>query len=222
MKKYQNLGVIIALVLSGSTFAQANDIYNNLPADVTQVDGGLGLAGAGFAADEFFTGTSSTKGSTLGDITLNLSSQTGSTSGAVLQIFSNVAGAPGTALFTLQDPRSFTTTFGNNVFTIPTGQSLTLSPNTDYWVELTNSNTSNTLYWDYSQEAVQTALNQPNLLAYQDSNGNAFSGAYGLLMEVQASQAIGTVNTVPLPGAVWLMGSALIGFATARHGKSRT
>jgi hypothetical protein len=222
MKKHQNLGLIITLILSGSTLAQANDLYNNLPADVSQVDGGLGLAGAGFAADEFFTGNSCPKGCTLGNITLNLSSETGSSSGAVLQVFSNAAGAPGTSLFTLQDPTSFTTTFGNNIFTVPTGKSFTLNANTDYWVELTNSNTSSILYWDYSQSAVQAALNQPNLLSYQDSNGNAFSGAYGLLMQVQDPQTVGNLGAVPLPGAAWLMGSALIGLATARHKKSRT
>ena len=227
MKKYQKLGAILTIILGGSTAAtaaNANSAYNNLPSNVQNVDANdLGIGGGlgGFIANEFSTSTLCPSGCTLNNITLNLSSSSGSTGGFQLQIFTNVANKPGAAVFTMNNPGSFSTDFNNNVF-VPPG-TFKLANNTNYWVELSNSNgNGDLLYWDSLSGAKQTgATNEPNLGYFNIGGYSPAPSALNLLMNVQVTSIGGAGTAVPIPGALWMMGPALLGLAASWHRKSR-
>jgi hypothetical protein len=216
MKIYQKLGTVLALTLGGVTAANATVLYDNLPTNVQAIDSGLGLAGNGFIANQFSTGSLCPSGCTLGGITLNLTSQDGTTAGYLLQILSDAAGSPGSVLGSLNNPSSFSTDFNNNTFT-PTG-TISLGANKNYWVELSSTNVNGALtYWDYNFNATQAVPNQPNLAAYQVGFEQAATTSVNFLMKVEA-----TPTHAPIPGAAWMMSSALLGLVTSWRKKSQS
>ena len=217
MKNNLKTGAILTIILGSSmAVADASILYNNLPSDPTQIAGNGEFAGYGIVvANEFSTGTTSCPGGCLlGNITLNLTSPyTPDPSGTLLQIFTDASGTPSTTLVgTYSDPTAFTTNFGNNVFK-PIGQ-ITLNTNTNYWVEL-SSTSNNGVTWDTGNTA---APNQPNLGGFIYA-GSLTPSYLPLLMSVSAT-SINTASAVPLPGAVWMMGAALLGLVTTWRKKS--
>jgi hypothetical protein len=216
MNKYQKVGSIIALILGSSAAANAAVLYNNLPADVTSYDSGLGISGAGFYdANKFSTSTLCPSGCTLGNITLNLSSNDSSTAGYQLQVVADATGRPGATLISLNNPANFSTTGDNNLFA-PTG-TFNLAAGTNYWVKLIDSAQNGPVYWNYNNAPAQAVSNQPAQIAYdlgfgfqQPPSGLAF------LMKVEATP----LSSVPVPGAIWMMGSALIGLVASWRKKA--
>lgn len=225
MKTYQKLGAVLTIIISGSAAAEAAvpvTLYNNIPATLDVYDG-LGLTGISFIANKFSTGELCPAGCILGDITLNLTDAyaRGTSVGYKLELVSDNADAPGITLATLNNPDAISGSFGNDVFT--PGGSYTLAANTSYWVKL-SSTIDGLIYWDYTNNNApgQTSKYIYNLGGYE---GGSFPGTYNLLMTVQASSLGGVVppppSEVPVPGALWMMGSALIGLVTTWRKKSR-
>lgn len=221
MKTYQALGTVLALTLGGAVAANATVLYDNLPANPQAIDSGLGLAGDGFIANQFSTGSLCPTGCTLGNITLNLTSQDGTTAGYQLQILRDAGNTPGAAFANLSNPAGgFSTDFNNNVFA-PIG-TVGLAANTKYWVELTSTNNSGALTsWDYIGGAQQVVPNQPSLAFYQAGFAQGSTSSINFLMRVEATPVLGATPT-PIPGAVWMMGSALVGLMTSWRRKSRS
>ncbi len=231
MKTYQKLGTVLALTVGGVAAANATVLYDNLPANVQAIDSGLGLAGNGFIANQFLTGSSSYTLSSNSDpsnpdgITLNLTSQDGTTAGYQLQILSDAGNTPGTVIGNLSNPAGgFSSDFNNNVFT-PIG-TIGLAANTKYWVELVSTNNSGALTsWDYIVGAPQSPLavpNQPNLAFYQVGFAQGSTSSDNFLMRVNATPVSLGATPTPIPGAVWMMGSALLGLVTSSRRKSRS
>ncbi len=226
MKKYQKIGAVLTLIISGSAAAAEAAVpvtlYNNIPATLDMYDG-LGLSGTSFIANKFSTGGWCPAGCILGDITLNLTDAyaRGSSVGYKLEVVSDNSDAPGITLATYNNPAAISSNFGNDVFT--PGGSYTLAANTNYWVKL-SSTIDGLVYWDYTNN---TAPGQQSKYAYDlgGYTGGSFPGAHNLLMTVQATSLGGVVvpppASVPVPGAVWMMGSALIGLVTTWRKKSR-
>jgi len=217
MNKYQKLGTVITLVLGSSAAANAAVLYNNLPEDANVFDNGLGISGVGFyGANKFSTGTLCPSGCTLGNITLNLSSNDGSTAGYQLQVIADAAGAPGATLTSLNNPASFSTTGDNNLFT--TTGTFNLAAGTDYWVKLISSINGGPVYWNYNNSPTQAVPNQPAQIAYDAGFGfQQLSSGPAFLMKLEATP----VSSVPVPGAIWMMGSALIGLVASWRKKAR-
>lgn len=215
MKTHQKLGMVVALIMSGSAAANTVGIYDNI-SGLGSVTDGQGLVGSSaFLANKFSTLDLCPGGCTLGNITLNLTSPDHSILGFSLQVVADNAGVPGNTLTTLNNPTEFTSSFGNNVFT-PNGN-LTLAENTYYWVKFSTTNESSVAYWNrLNNQGVQ---GQPNEL-YFNYDGYADSvSPSNLLMKVEGTP-LGIVAT-PIPGTVWMMGSTLLGFLTTRLRKSR-
>ncbi len=227
MKKIQKIGLVFALGMSSVGVANAAVLYDNLPADPNSYDSGLGINGAGFYnANKFSTGILCPLGCTLGNVTLNLGATTESTAGFELRLVADAAGTPGATLFTLSNPDTFTTSGDNNLFK-PIGN-FTLAASTSYWIELFNSslNPSQIVSWDYMNSPAQNVQNQPHLITYKD---NQLSGFHPIqdspvfLMKVEASPIVGEISpvaAVPIPGAIWMMGSVLIGLVSSWRKKA--
>lgn len=232
MKSYQQLGAIITMILSGSSFAHAADLYNNLPAPPLSpfsFTNGLTLYNGDSLANEFTTGAN-LNGYTLGNVFVDIDSPySDSTVGIELQVFTDSTsnpGSPGSLVLTLQDPANISTSAAYDQFSIPTsipsGQTGNLAANSNYWVVITN-NSQNTLDWLANESVKNTISGQPDQLYGNgpDYGGIPFSN-YGLLMDVQATPIPGTGPTAaPLPASVWMMGSALIGLFSSLNRKSK-
>lgn len=143
---------------------------------------------------------------------------------------------PGGLLHTLTNPVTFTVDSGINVFT-PSSTFL-LSPNTYYWVRF-SSQAADSVYWNTITNSFnsQSETSQPsNSLrkdpaglywisnpALDNSSSNQFTGfpAETFMMKVEVVQTgNGDTPPVPIPGAVWLMGSSLAGLVLWRRRKA--
>lgn len=132
---------------------------------------------------------------------------------------------PDISLFTLTTPVSVTNDgdFGKEVvFTAPeqNSQISLLQPNTEYWIKLSNSSNS-PFGW------VVNGSDKPNEFFANYAFGT-FNSGYGSprIFEVrgiardEANSGLAPQANVPLPGAIWLMGSALIGILAVSRRKS--
>jgi hypothetical protein len=196
----RKLGLILVLGMGGPAAVNAAVLHNNL----TSIGAEAGSSGvppvagsAGWVASAFSTGSLCPFGCTLGNITLRLLSTDGSTTGFTLQIFNDGGTAPGATLIgTMNNPAAFTANLLNNVFT-PQG-TITLAANTTYWVRLFGDSSTDPIEWAYTSGAGRWA----------DSSGN-FDSGFPNMMKVDGTP----LTSVPIPAAVWLLGSALAGLA---------
>jgi hypothetical protein len=222
-KTHEKLGLIFALTLGASVTANGSVLYNNIPASPQYLDG-LVLFDSGYFASQFSTNSSAcASGCTLGNITLNLFSDSlynpsGSTNGYQLQVFSDVGNAPGMALIGMNNPVVFNSSAANHVFT-PDGI-LNLNSSTNYWVTLSAGNGNGggeSITWSTFQNAIQTKAGQPSRFQYLDSVGSFYTFTNPkLLMIVEATASA----VVPIPGAAWLMGSAMLGLVASWRRKT--
>lgn len=119
---------------------------------------------------------------------------------------------PGNKLFDLIVPDHYVDSgaLGTNVSFSAPGQvpAVLLQPNTAYWLKLSNDSRDIDLGW-----AFNGAGHSGEYWAFQQI-GSPLSWGHGspLIFEVTASP-------VPIPGAIWLMGTAMIGLATSRRRK---
>jgi len=125
---------------------------------------------------------------------------------------------PGEKLFDLSIPNSFEQWDihgGNDVWFDATSQdpneAALLQPNTAYWVYLTNESLSWPLLWSYN------GVDQAG--QYYAAHWKPFGGTGSpYLFEVVGTSCTtcpAPVSEVPVPGAIWLMGTAMIGLMTS-------
>ena len=119
-------------------------------------------------------------------------------------IYSDGGNQPGSLLYSLKTP-TVSISFDENVafsFTPTVGQSGLLKPDQSYWTRLSTSSNEG-IYW------VSTDFGTDGARAYQRDNGRGIQvlPSTPWMFEVQASP----LSAVPIPGAAWLMGSALAG-----------
>jgi hypothetical protein len=148
-----------------------------------------------------------------------------SLAGMKLEIFSNVASSTtnigkdlGTSLFELTSPTDvvFNGNFGTKIEFSANAQDQSapalLQPNTAYWLKLTNDSQTPELGWFYNG----MPKNEYWLAHYDPAGGEGSPYIFEVSGVNSATPRLAAA--VPLPGAVWMMGSALIGMlATGRR-----
>ncbi len=179
------------------------------------------LSTGGWAAGYFFVdsrtcpaGCELTEASLLLDSTQYNPLAISDLSGLKLEVYSSQPGpVPGNSLFELTSPDSviLNGTFGTRVdFTAaaqdPNAPALFQS-DTAYWLKLTNESQSPELGWFFNG-AVSNE--------YWAVGGVGSGEGSPFIFDVTGEAR---VSNVPVPGAVWLMGSALIGLLTAKRRK---
>lgn len=150
-----------------------------------------------------------------------------SLAGMKLEIFSNVASSStnigkdlGTALFQLNSPSSvtFNGSFGTKIqFSANTQDQSApalLQPNTAYWLKLTNVDQNPELGWFYNGNPSNEFW-----LAHYDPQGGEGSPYIFEIMGTNSTtpRLVSPPLQTPIPGAIWMMGSALIGLMSIRH-----
>lgn len=149
-----------------------------------------------------------------------------SLAGLKLQIFSNVSSTAtnigkdlGTSLFTLNSPTAvtFNGSFGTKIHFSANAQNQSapalLQPNTAYWLELTNVSQDPALGWFFNG----TPKNEFWLAHYDPKGGEGSPYIFDVAGVNSATPRLVLAN-VPLPGAVWMMGTALMGFLAVKRG----
>jgi len=154
-------------------------------------------------------------------------------SNAKLELFS-ASGSPsnpglGQSLFTLTNPATVTHTLSGGrlgtfvEFTAAAqDQNLPalLQPNTGYWLKLTNVNQSLEFGW-YYDGFDSTRVDQAWATNFGNGTGTPLIfQVYGV--NSATSRLAPPPTHAPIPGAVWMMGSALIGFTIAGRRKKQT
>ncbi|MGD0961254.1 MAG: choice-of-anchor R domain-containing protein [Methylomonas sp.] len=237
MKLYQKLGAIITMMLSNTGFAgTTGSLYDNFTYTSTYPNGspeltgypgspGQSLNNGDALANEFTTsGTPcSSISCSVASVALDITApnipgiSAPFLSGLEVQIYTDVNGALGTQFLTMSNP---TTIFTSNTLEEFTSTStLTLAPNANYWVVLSNGSTQEVDWWQNGQSGFNNIAHQPDQILY---DGSPAPGAGGFLMQVEyTSTSSGSGATTPIPATGWMMGTALIGFAASRIGKSR-
>lgn len=168
-----------------------------------------------------------TKASVLIESSLYDAFRPSSFSGVKLEIYTNnnigpnpTDKVPGTSLFQLTTPVQvqFDGNFGTRVeFTAssqdPNSPAL-LQPNTEYWLKLTNISQSPSFGWFYN------GLDKPGEYWASSAGGRGFGSPY--IFDITGDVRPGGVvpAPVPIPGAVWLMASALLSLRGLRNKKS--
>jgi len=200
---FKQLAGIVVLAMGSQTIANAStvELFNNLDQSTIQA---INLSSGQWAASQFSTAGLCPTGCALGDITLSLTAINTtaiSTSNFSLSIYTDIGGAPGSALtgeFTTLS--SSVSNFGYNDYTFQPDDTMNLADNTLYWVRLTSSTPSPL---QISWELVPTS---PGDKRSYNIFGTPVFNDTAHIMSVEA-----TPSAVPLPGAFWLMGSALVG-----------
>lgn len=136
--------------------------------------------------------------------------------GVTLSVYSNnfLGGddhLPGVKLFDLIVPSHFYDdgSFGTNVSFSAPGQdpAALLQPHTAYWIKLTNESRSSELGWGFNG-AGHSGEYWAELLDFGNEPNLYYGHGAPFIFEITASP-------VPIPGAIWLMGTAMIGLLTS-------
>jgi hypothetical protein len=228
---HKKLGLIFALAIGSSSAANGAVLYDNLSVDPF---GGFKITSTGYMAAQFSTEAACPSGCVMGNVTMTIKSLLNDrltnpdTDGYQVRIFNNASGmdalansidVPGSAIGSMINPSSFSKDFSNHVFT-PNG-TIDLANNSKYWVYLSptaNFQTGEEIQWKTSSvfdapgHSIQVGLDPTQLswVSNPDILGETFR------MKVEAVPSSGA-NPIPIPGAVWLMGSALLGLVTVRR-----
>jgi hypothetical protein len=196
-------------------FANAFVIYDNLGSAYDPTYNGydqLTKWGAPLF-DSFSVGSVGPQGTTLLDVQLRLRRDSSSGSLSVA-LYSDANTSPGTLLHvigTLSD-KSLPTNF--SVVDFPTNYHL--DANTRYWIEL-NSSDGSTAEWAWSPDQAALGVAGEYFGCYYDGmtyvyqNNSIFDGVQYGAYEMRV--------IIPLPGAVWLLGSGLAGLGLWRARK---
>ncbi|WP_431066627.1 hypothetical protein [Methylotuvimicrobium sp.] len=125
---------------------------------------------------------------------------------------------PGDKLFDLSIPDSFVQLehFGGNDvwFDAPSqdpNEAALLQPNTAYWLFLTNESLSFPIEWSYNGAGHDGQY----YAAYWNPLGAHGSPYLFEVMGTSCTTCSAPVSNVPVPGAIWLMGTAMIGLVTS-------
>jgi len=209
MKIYQKIGAILALGLSGA--ANSAVLFDSLSSPLSGTQG----IPPGWIGTAFSTGSNCPNGCALGDISLMLSGNIdGSIQGIVLQLFNDAGSVPGITPITHAyiNPVTVSSTPDVNVFTSnPLDSAVVLNDNTEYWVRL-DATAPGAANVDWGYVASGPGKWAFDTLLGQNSKGNGNSGPF--MVRVEANP-IGEVSNVPVPGAIWLMGSGVIGLISS-------
>jgi len=204
MKTYKKFSLVLALGMGFSAAAISSPVvlYDNLSGGIA---GSLPvpntLSTAGWVANSFSTDSLCPSGCTVGNITLNMTTAGGSSSGYTLALYTDGGNSPGAPFgVNFLTPASFTPQSGLNTF--QPNQVLTLANNTTYWVRLAAGAGAATGEWNYTEGLGKNATSDP--LYYTD---------FPPMMRVEANSL--APPAVPVPAAAWLMGSGLIGLVSS-------
>ncbi|MCQ8180832.1 VPLPA-CTERM sorting domain-containing protein [Methylomonas sp. SURF-1] len=151
-----------------------------------------------------------------------------SLSGVKLEIFTNISSSStnigkdlGQSIFQFNSPTSvtFNGNFGTKIHFSADAQDQNtpalLQPNTGYWLKLTNVDQSPDFGWFYNG----LPKNEYWLAHYDTQGGEGSPYIFDVLGANSATPRLAPA-IVPLPGAVWMMGSALMGaLAVSRRNK---
>jgi hypothetical protein len=206
MNTYQKLGSVLAFSLGCATAANADIVYSNL-GEIGVINSEQKLL-SGWMASEF----SPDQNSTLEKITLRLD---GGDSGVsinpgtlTLQVYSDGGNVPGSLLYSLTTPTTdfiFDQDIEFNFTPAFVGDG-SLSTSQQYWARL-STDVGTSVFWVGSGGSAR---------AYQRAGESVFTNdSNSWQLQVNATPA-----SVPIPGAAWLMGSALAGLVASARRKA--
>lgn len=218
------LCLVTSAASADSVYSTYHYLFDNNGNPKTVASGTETLNPGDWVAGYFFVNpTVCSNGCDLSDVTLQLDGilygtvTPASLSGLKLEIFSNVTSSStnigkdlGDSLFQLNSPTSvlFDGNFGTTVHFGANSQDQNtpalLQPNTAYWLKLTNVSQSPELAWFYN--GIQS--NEYWMAYYGSGEGSPYifqiNGINSPVPRLLPAN-------VPLPGAIWLMATALIG-----------
>lgn len=202
MKTHKQLGYILAFALASTTVANASvDLYNNLSGEGSSI--GASPLPSGWVANQFSTGAHCPNGCELGNVTLFLFAEDEDFEGLpttdyTVEITSDAGNAPGVSIIaTLNNPFEFLDGTHETVFTASPG--VMLNHNTNYWVKLTSTDDALPLEWAYAPGSGKWAYGYESWV-------DGFGDDAPHMMRVEV-----TPSAVPIPSALWLMSSAMLG-----------
>ena len=137
MRRYW-LAALTVLLTTGAIPSRADVVLSNLPGN----DNNFSPIGQGHSAAMGFTMGNLSYSLTDAELVLTLPAP--SSNAPLLQLCSNVSGAPGTSLLTFTNPSLST---GTATYTFAPSTPFTLQSNTTYWLDLTSSNANGGLFF---------------------------------------------------------------------------
>ena len=207
MKKVRNrLALLMALAFVSLT-ANATSVTLYDHTDDGDATNSVALP-PGFAASSFTTGAFCPSGCVLGDVTLSMFiTDATDESQVILELYTDAGTTFGDLITTLSNPAEIGTTIENVVFKSQ-GQ-VDLAADTIYWLRLSADPDADDVEWGLNFGGGGSGN-------FHFDNGTALNGIDSPFMFKVEAEAL-AVSDVPVPGAVWLMGTALAGLGIRRR-----
>ncbi len=200
MKKYQKLGLVLAMGLGATGAANAAILFDNTVP--LHYDSALPISSGDWAEGAFTTPGSCLPSCSLNNISL------------VIRTTSSIYNPVdmGLTIWSIKDVHSIGSLTSDSGGILPVSlaaaassftptSTISLAANATYWVRLTNLDINKYIEWAY--------VNGNGSLAYYDHTSPPFQDYSGaaLLMKVTGTP----VSAVPIPASAWLFGSAMLG-----------
>lgn len=209
----KNLGLIVTLGLLSSTVS-ATSLYDTT--GNTFIDSqGLGIGEWG--ASRFkLNSTDCPNGCDVSDASLFLFDgevffgDTASLNGITLSVYDDGGDGEslGTKLFSFDTGVDIGAGLSTLSFSVQNGENSFVANDTFYWLSLENVSRSNDISWGYSYDGITSDASL--------FNDGAFYSGEPLFFTLNGTPS---VSAVPVPGAVWMMGSGLFGLLAVSRRK---
>lgn len=207
------LALLLSLIVSHASIASAVDVVifdnlNNLSSGAYTAHTSL------WQAQKFKTGNQLYS---LSSVTLSLRREFG-TGAAIVQIYSNTgSNVPGSSLYTLTSPGSYSGTLAPTTFTA-TAPGFNLAANSDYWVVLKSAAGDSAFSWSWTEDTNGTGSGFTSVWSETSDSGVTWPAGGDL----EPYQMLVTVQPVPEPSSFMLAGLCVmvVGFAAKRRKKS--
>lgn len=200
MKKYQKIGLVLAMGLGSASGANADILFNNT--SPFTVRGGTPLSNGGWAESLFITPGSCLPTCTVDSIQLSLLAKRTSVNVNVSLTLWSADQLTQIGSLSSDSLNTFPTLLSSlKLSSFTPDSSINLLANSSYWVRLTGNDTAS-IQWAYTASGSRTIYDPTNIPSIGSFNGSE-------LMTITGHITIPAA--VPVPASAWLMGTALLG-----------